>query len=210
MGYAFLAYALIFRPYQWLQIGIGVAISLVVFIFLSNIIPKRIVIVEEKKEAAPPPPPPEAINTGNEELDEVLTTAMGYMQELTALDVSITNERIDGPIVELVHICKQIFDYIRKTPSKVRQTRQFMNYYLPTTIKLLKNYDELSREPMKGENIKTAMTKIEDTMQSILTAFQKELDSLYQDAALDISVDIEVMQNMMEEEGLVGDTNKKE
>jgi hypothetical protein len=204
MLFTFVAYTLIVRPILWHQFVIGAVASLVVFIILFNIIPKHIVIVEEKREAPPPPPPPEAINTGNEELDEVLNTAMGYMQELTALDVAITNERIDGPIMELVHICQQIFDYIRKNPAKVKQIRQFMSFYLPTTIKLLKNYDDLSREPMKGDNIKTAMTKIEDNMQDVLTAFQKELDSLYQDTALDIAVDIEVMQNMMEEEGLKG------
>lgn len=203
-GGVWLVYALVFPLYAWHHFVIVLVVASVAAIVAHRILPTHTAIVEELRKVEPPPKP-EKIDTGNEELDEVLTAAMGYMTQLTALDVAITNPKIDGPVQELVHICKQIFDYIKKTPGKVRQIRQFMNYYLPTTISLLQNYDELSREPVKGQNIQEAMTKIEGTMESILTAFQKQLDNLYQDRALDISVDIEVMQSMMDQEGLSGE-----
>lgn len=204
IGAVWALYALLFPLYRWYDFAIALAASVTVYIVARRTIPTHTVIVEEARKA-PPPPKPEAINTGNEELDEALTAAMGYMSQLTALDSAITNPAIDKSIQDMVYICKQIFDYIKKTPGKVRQIRQFMNYYLPTTINLLQNYDELSRQPVKGDNITAAMNKIENTMWTILKAFQKELDNLYQDKAMDISVDIEVMESMMEQEGLTGD-----
>lgn len=205
VGLTFLVYALLFPLYRIMDFLLAAVLAVLVCIVVSRIAKPRIVIVEEARKVEPPKPP-EKINTGNSELDEVLTSAMTYMNELTALDVAITNERIDKPVQELVCICRQIFDYIRKHPVKVRQLRQFMDYYLPTTINLLKNYDELSRERVKGDNIKKTMTRIEDTMFTIVEAFRKELDDLYQDRAIDISVDIEVMQKMMEQEGIGGDS----
>lgn len=201
VGLTWLVYALLF-PISGINsfIVLG-ALSVAVYLLAYKLFPDRVIISEAARKVEPPKPP-EAINTGNEELDEVLTAAMKYMNELTALDVSITSERIDKPLQDLVRICQQIFDYIKKTPGKVRQIRQFMNYYLPTTIKLLKNYDELSRQPVKGDNIKAAMAKIEETILVIRAAFEKELDSLYEDKAMDITVDIEVLENMMEQEGL--------
>lgn len=209
LGGVWMFYAMLFPLYRWYHFIIAAFISIVIFFVSRRLIPHHIDIVEEKRKVEPPPKP-EAINTGDPELDKVLTAAVEYMNQLSKLSLSITNERVTGPIQELLHICKQMFEYIKKTPDKVKQTRQFVNYYLPTTIKLLKNYEELSNEPVKGDNIKSAMQKIEDTMQSILTAFQKELDNLYQDKAMDISVDIEVMQNLMEQEGFSGEILKKD
>lgn len=203
VGVVFFCYAMLFPLYRVIDFVLVTVLAVIVCLVMIRLTKSRTVIVEEARKVEPPKPP-EKINTGNSELDEVLTSAMAYMSELTALDVAITNERIDGPVQELVSICRQIFDYIRKNPAKVRQLRQFMDYYLPTTINLLKNYDELSRERFKGENIKKAMAKIEDTMLTVVQAFRKELNDLYQDQAMDISVDIEVLQNMMEQEGIGG------
>lgn len=177
------------------------AVSVVLYIVLGRVIPSHNIIVEEARKAEPVKKP-EAINTGNTELDEVLTMAMKYMNKLAVLDASITAGEIDNTVQELVVVCKQMFDYIKKTPKKIPQIRTFLNYYLPTTIDLLENYDELSRQPVKGDNIKSAMKKIEDSMQAILKAFQKELDNLYQDKALNIEVDIEVLQNVMNQNGM--------
>lgn len=197
----FLVYALYFPMYRWFDFVIAGIAAVLVCIIVAKFAPDHSIIIEEERKIEPPKPP-EKIDTGNEELDQVLTKAMTYMQELTALDAAITNPKIDRPVQELVHIATQIFDYVKKCPQNVHRIRQFMNYYLPTTISLLKNYEELSRERVKGDNIQAAMGKIEDAMDTILKTFRKELDDLYEDKAIDISVDIEVLQGMMEEEGL--------
>ena len=80
-----------------------------------------------------------------------------------------------------------------------------MSYYLPTTIKLLTAYDQMSRQGVSGENITGTMEKVEGMMSSIVQAFEKQLDSLFGDEAMDISTDITVLENMMAREGLSDD-----
>lgn len=83
-----------------------------------------------------------------------------------------------------------------------------MNYYLPTTLKLLNSYDKLSRQRVKGENIQKTMFEIEGMMETIAGAFEKQLDSLFDDDALDIAADISVMESILKQEGLSGEDMK--
>ena len=85
-----------------------------------------------------------------------------------------------------------------------------MDYYLPTTLKLLNAYDRMSGTGVSGENIDTTLAKVEGMMRTITAAFEKQLDSLYGAEALDISTDITVLENMMAREGLTEDPLKAE
>ena len=79
-----------------------------------------------------------------------------------------------------------------------------MNYYLPTTLKLLNAYDRMSAQGVSGENIDTSLERIRSMMDTITAAFDKQLDSLFGEEALDISTDISVLETMMAREGLTG------
>ena len=80
-----------------------------------------------------------------------------------------------------------------------------MNYYLPTTIKLLEQYVQLQNVGLKGENITAAMTQIEEMLDKVIVAFQKQLDSLFERDVVDITADIQVMEQMMASQGLTND-----
>ena len=95
-----------------------------------------------------------------------------------------------------------IFRTVADQPQKAPQIRRFMDYYLPTTRKLLNAYVELNEEPEVGENIPKTKREIEEAMDTINEAFEKLLDDLFQDVAWDISTDISVMKTMMEQDGL--------
>ena len=77
-----------------------------------------------------------------------------------------------------------------------------MNYYLPTAIKLLETYDRLSKSGSNGENVTTTLRSVENSMDMIVAAFEKQLDNLYADVAMDISTDIDVLETILETEGL--------
>lgn len=80
-----------------------------------------------------------------------------------------------------------------------------MNYYLPTTLKLLNTYDRMGAQGVSGGNIGATMERVENIMGTIVTAFEKQLDALFGAEALDISTDITVLENMMAREGLAED-----
>ena len=82
---------------------------------------------------------------------------------------------------------------------------KMMNYYLPMTVKLLDAYEEMDRMPVQGENIKSSKKEIEDTLDTLNQAFEKLLDSVFQDTAWDVSSDISVLHTLLAQEGLTDD-----
>ena len=87
-------------------------------------------------------------------------------------------------------------------PSDVPQIRKFLDYYLPTTIKLLNAYDRMGDQGIEGTNLSKSMQSIEDMLDTAIEAFKKQLDSLFANQALDIETDISVMNQMLAREGL--------
>lgn len=148
------------------------------------------------------PVEPEVIDTGDESADEMLKIGVSYLAQFDELYESIRDDKMAQSVQEIRDISRQIFDFIHEHPEKARRIRQFINYYLPTTIRLLKNYEELDRQAVKGDNIKESMQKIEGVMQRILFTFHEQLDDLYRDKNIDISADITVMENMLKQESL--------
>ena len=99
---------------------------------------------------------------------------------------------------------KSLFAYLGKSPQKL------MEYYLPTTVKLLEAYQQLGRQPVQGENIKNSKAEIEKALDTLNVAFEKLLDSLFEDVAWDVSSDISVLHTMLAQEGLTKDDFKYE
>ena len=86
------------------------------------------------------------------------------------------------------------FAQAKQNPDKLPQMRKFMDYYLPTALKLLKTYAELDAQGVEGENIRESKQRIEQVMDTLVTAFEAQLDRLFEDDALDVSTDIDVME----------------
>ena len=150
---------------------------------------------EEKKE-------PET--TGNPEIDALIKERDRAVSEMRRLNDSIEDPVISEQIDRLESTTKKIIAQVVQTPKKLPQIRRFLNYYLPTTLKLLNAYDRMADVGTSGENIGGTKAKIEDMMDTIVTAFDKQLDALFGEEALDISTDITVMEQMLAREGIGG------
>ena len=151
---------------------------------------------------------PKEESTGNEALDKMLKDGRLAIAEMKRLDDNIADPGISADIVRLEQVSQKIFDEVRRSPDKLPQIRKFMDYYLPTTLKLLNAYDRMSAAGVSGETIDTTLAKVEGMMRTIVSAFEKQLDALFGAEALDISTDITVLENMMAREGLTGDPLK--
>lgn len=147
-------------------------------------------------------PEPALESTGNSELDALILQGRDTVRQLRTLNGKIKDKKLSAQIDRLEQLSREIFAQVAKNPGKLPQIRKFMNYYLPTTLKLLNSYAELAGQSVRGKNISATMTRIESIMDAIVQAFEKQLDSLFGDAALDISTDITVLEGMLEREGL--------
>ena len=151
---------------------------------------------------------PKEESTGNPELDKMLKDGRLAIQEMKRLDDNIADPGISADIVRLEQVSQKIFDEVKRDPKKLPQIRRFMDYYLPTTLKLLNSYDRMSAAGVSGENIDSTLAKVEGMMRTVVAAFEKQLDSLYGAEALDISTDITMLETMMAREGLTGEQMK--
>ena len=107
---------------------------------------------------------------------------------------------MSAKISRLEDLTAKIFKLAKEQPQKLSGMRKFMDYYLPTSLKLLTRYEKLDAQGVEGTNISDAKRQIEDTM---ITAFEKQLDKLFLSESIDISADIATMQNLMRADGLM-------
>ena len=193
-------YGLLFGLHTVSDFLLAAGLSCAVFFFSENAF-KREVTVEVK---------PEPVTTGNEELDKVLADGEKAIGELRRLDESIEDEKISRDIVELEKTAKAIFEQVKAQPEKLPRIRKLMDYYLPTTLKLLNAYDRMSVAGISGENIDTTKEKVENMMTTIVESFRKQYDALFGADALDISTEISVLETMMVREGFAGERMEAE
>lgn len=117
------------------------------------------------------------------------------------------NQAIPGPeisatITQIEHVVRAIFDAAKENPEVIGDLDRLMDYYLPTMVKLLDAYRDLDAQPIQSESILTSKREIEGALNTLNTAFEKLLDSLYRERAIDVSSDISVLRTVLAQEGL--------
>ncbi|MFT9056049.1 MAG: 5-bromo-4-chloroindolyl phosphate hydrolysis family protein [Ethanoligenens sp.] len=127
-----------------------------------------------------------------------------YLQQIHTTNDALTGEEITKKLDQLETVASRIFLCVEQHPEKLPEIRRFMHYYMPTTIKLLKAYEEFEKQAVQGTNITKTKQEIEQALDTINHAFGNLLDTLYADDAFDISTDISTLETMLKQEGLTG------
>jgi 5-bromo-4-chloroindolyl phosphate hydrolysis protein len=202
------AWVLVFPLYAPAHYIMAAVASVLVYVIAKSIFPDK---AYETAQAAPKAEPEKKAkaeadkkSTGNPELDKVVEQGALAAAEMRRLNDSIKGEKISAQIDHLEDVTAKIIAYVADHPHKLSQISKFLNFYLPTTLKLLNAYDRMDDTGISGANIDGTMGKIDAMMDTVVTAFDKQLDALFGDEALDISTDITVMENLMAQEGLGG------
>ena len=157
-----------------------------------------LVIKERPPEKTAKPKQKKTVQQQKDQYQEIL-------DELRAVNDAIPDEVMSDKISRLEAVSAKIFEQAKSDPDKLPKMRKFMDYYLPTSLKLLKTYAELEAQNVEGENITESKHRIEQTMDMLVHAFETQLDQLFQDDAMDVSADIDVMRNMLRADGLTDD-----
>ena len=198
-------WALVLDLYRWNHFAMAALVS------AGGVLLLRGVCRDEVTEIPVPDPPREEEKpTGNAELDKMIDDGKKAISEMKRLDDAIEDEKISRDIRRLETVCQGIFGQVKADPSKLPQIRRFMDYYLPTTLKILNAYDRMDAAGVSGENITGTKERVENIMGTIVSAFEKQLDALFGTDALDISTDISVLETMLSREGLAGEKMEAE
>ena len=139
------------------------------------------------------------------EVRAIIEQGDAYVRKIRQCNDVIPGAAVSAKIDRMEMLVDKIFDRVEQKPETVGEIRKLMDYYLPTTVKLLEIYAEMDAQPSGGENIQTAKLEIESTLDTINVAFEKILDGLFRNAAWDVSSDISVLNTMLAQEGLKDD-----
>lgn len=136
---------------------------------------------------------------------DVLDKGEAFLVDIRRCNDAIPGMEISQKISRMEEIVEKIFHRVEKDPSIVPDLKKLMNYYLPMTVKLLNAYAEMDAQPVQGETILASKREIEGTLDTLNLAYEKLLDELFADTALDVSSDISVLNTLLAQEGLTGD-----
>ena len=170
---------------------VTIALSVGGYFVGSKLFPGREVEVQEK------------ITTGDAAVDREIEVARQRLENLRKANEAIADAQITDNLNRMCASGEQIFKELGRDPRKIALVRRFMNYYLPTSEKLMEQYQVLMNAPTKGENITSAMKTIESSLGLAAKAFEKCADNLYKDDEMDIDAEIKVMQTMLSGDNLI-------
>ena len=143
------------------------------------------------------------------QVQEVLDRGDAYIAQIRRCNDAIPGAVISEKISRIELLVQRIFDRAEEHPEIIPDLKKMMDYYLPMTVKLLNAYAEMDAQPVQGETILNSKKEIEATLDTLNRAFEKLLDELFADTALDVSSDISVLHTLLAQEGLTEDELQK-
>lgn len=182
-------FGMLLPMYKLSSILLAAGVSVAVWLLSSRFFPGRVVEEEEKP------------NSGDEEVNRQILEGRENLKSLKESAAAISDETVTQPLSRMIEAGDKIFRALEKNPRDSQQIRKFMNYYLPTSVKLLEHYKTLSAAGA-GENVKKSLSSISGSLSMIAEAFEKQLDRLYADDQLDINAEISALETMMAADGL--------
>ena len=147
----------------------------------------------------------EEITTGDKQLDQNIAQARDRLEKLRQANAAIDHPEISRNLDRMTVAGEQIFKELGRDPRKYSMVRRFMSYYLPTSEKLMEQYQLLMNTDTKGEKIQSSMKQVESSLGMIADAFEKCADNLFADSEMDIDTDIQVMKTMLSGDELITD-----
>ena len=148
--------------------------------------------------------------TGIESVDQLIRNGQDMIASIRDENNQISDPALSKKIDQLESISNQIFLTVTDKPEKAPQIRRFMDYYLPTVLKMLTNYRKLDEREVTGENAEKTKKRVEEAMDIVLDAFRKQHDQLYQHDMLDVTTDISVLETLMKQDGLIENVARSE
>lgn len=136
------------------------------------------------------------------EQQQLLDRGKAFIALIREGNEAIPDEEISRTLDRIEHVVSAILDAAAENPELIDDLDRLLDYYLPTTVKLLETYRELDSQPIQSDNIVDSKHEIEKALDSLSVAFEKLLDSLFRDVATDVSSDITVLRTVLAQEGL--------
>lgn len=203
IGAVVVLFSLIFKLYRWqhylIAAGVALLAGRIVYIMAQGL--------DTSKQAPAQQPIPK---TGNSAVDTLVDKGQEMMAQIRHENDLIPDAELSSQMDQLEDVANRIFRTVAEKPDKAPQIRRFMDYYMPTTLKMLEGYRKMDERQVAGKEAQATRAQIREAMSTVLKAFDKQLNALYQDDMLDLSTDIDVMETMLRQDGLIDSGMKQQ
>ncbi len=210
-GLAFVLYAIFIKLNGFWGLVVDAIVAVAVFFILKLLLRKdpekeaRKKAEQEAKEAEKARLEEEKrlmnVNTGRPDVDEMIISGRKQIQEIHKLNDSIPDPILSEQMDRLESYASRIFEILEEQPGKAQRCKKFLNYYMPTTIKLLTTYQKWQDHQEIEGNVTNTLDQIVGIMETIVRAFGRQLDNMYEDEAMDVNAEITVLDAMLKAEG---------
>ena len=203
-GALVLLYGILFKPHRVSDWLLGGALALLVGKVVKVMATGLDLTTHNKPRNGEKEPEPveELPLSGDASADAVIARGQEMLHQIRSENDAITDATLSRQMDELERLCTQIFKTVAEKPAKAPQIRKFMNYYLPTTLKMLASYRTMDSRGVSAGDMAQQKAETIRGMNMILAACQKQLDNLFKDTMLDVSTDIDVLEQMLKRDGL--------
>ena len=148
-------------------------------------------------------------STKNTNLYEILKNAKAQTAQIDNISKQLEDRELVTNVQDICNTSNKIIDTLSKNPGKLAQVNNFINYYLPVTIKILQRYDEIENQRLNSEESQKFMKSVRDMIVKIKEAFREQLNNMYQAEIIDTDVELKVFEEMLKSDGFLGDINIK-
>lgn len=139
------------------------------------------------------------------EVIQLVTEGNRYVKEIRRLNDEILGEDISNQLDKIEEIIASIFENIKRKPEKRTELRKLMQYYLPMTVKVVTSYRDFENEKVPSRQLEDSKREIRETLDKVIIAFEALREKIFQEEVLDVSTDLDVLETMMSQEGLIRD-----
>ena len=148
-------------------------------------------------------------STKNTNLYEILKNAKAQTAQIDNISKQLEDRELVTNVQDICNTSNKIIDTLSKNPGKLAQVNNFINYYLPVTIKILQRYDEIENQRLNSEESQKFMKSVRDMIAKIKEAFHEQLNNMYQAEIIDTDAELKVFEEMLKSDGFLGDINIK-
>lgn len=148
-------------------------------------------------------------STKNTNLYEILKNAKSQTTQIFDISKKLEDRELIANVQDICNTSNKIIDTLSKNPGKLSQVNNFINYYLPVTIKILQRYDEIENQRLNSEESQKFMKSVRDMIAKIKEAFHEQLNNMYQAEIIDTDAELKVFEEMLKSDGFLGDINIK-
>ncbi len=147
------------------------------------------------------------ISNEHKNINEIIKEAKEMTSQINSISKQLEDKKLIENVNQICNTSNKIIDTLSKKPEKLGQARNFLNYYLPVTIKILSRYDEIENQKLNTKESEKFMKSVLDMTEKIKDAFNEQLNNMYQSEMIDTDAEIKVFEGMLKSDGFLDEIN---